>query len=191
MSGRSQPPTSANLALVAVLAALIAAFSLTPAIPTGIGVPITLQTLAVILAGLVLGPWRGFASVCLYLAVGLAGMPVFAGGSAGLAALVKPSVGYLLAFPFAALLAGFLARLGKGGYPGFFLAGLAGSVLIHAGGVIGLVALARMSWRDAFVFDLLFWPGDLVKMFLAAAIAVAVHRAFPTLLPTRPLAVQT
>ena len=178
--------TATDLALVAVFAALIAAFSITPAIPIGAGVPITLQTLAVVLAGLVLGPWRAFLATLLYLAVGFAGLPVFAGGAAGLAVLAKPSVGYLLAFPFGAALTGWVARLfagwrGAKQYLGYFLAGLAGSLLIHAAGIVGLMAVARMSLPAAFLVDLAFWPGDLVKIFVASAIAVAVHRAFPAL----------
>ncbi|MEA5116442.1 MAG: biotin transporter BioY, partial [Propionicimonas sp.] len=71
---RPRPLTAADLALVAVFAALIAVFALTP-IPVGvIGVPITLQTLAVALAGLVLGGWRGFLATLLYVVVGLAGL---------------------------------------------------------------------------------------------------------------------
>ena len=111
MSDTTKSSTATDLALVAVFAALIAAFSLTPAIPIGIGVPITLQTLAVVLAGLVLGPWRGFLATVLYLAVGFAGLPVFAGGAAGIAVLSKPSIGYLLAFPVGAAVAGLLAKL--------------------------------------------------------------------------------
>jgi len=187
-TSRTTPAT--DLALVAVFAALIAAFSLTPAIPIAGGVPITLQTLAVVLAGLVLGAWRGFLATVLYLLVGFAGLPVFAGGAAGLAVISKPSVGYLLAFPLGALLAGALARLfvhwrGWRQYLGFFLAGLAGSVLIHAAGIAGLMLVARMPLRDAFLVDLAFWPGDLAKMFVASAIAVAVHKAFPVLLAGR------
>ena len=93
MSDSAKTTPATDLALIAVFAALIAAFSLTPAIPITGGVPITLQTLAVVLAGLVLGPWRGFLATLLYLAVGFAGLPVFAGGAAGLAVLAKPSVG--------------------------------------------------------------------------------------------------
>ncbi len=189
---RTAPAT--GLALVAVFAALIAAFALTPAIPIAGGVPITLQTLAVVLAGLVLGPWRGFLATLLYLLVGFAGLPVFAAGAAGLAQLAKPSVGYLLAFPLGAAVAGALARLfaGRRGwlqYLGFFLAGLAGSVVIHAAGIAGLVLVARMPLPDAFVVDLAFWPGDLLKMFVASAIAAAVHKAFPVLLAVRRPAV--
>ncbi len=187
MSDTATPTKAADLALIAVFAALIAAFSLTPAIPIGIGVPITLQTLAVVLAGLVLGPLRGFLATVLYLAVGFAGLPVFAGGAAGIAVLAKPSVGYLLAFPLGAAVAGwiaqrFAARRGTIAYLGFFLAGLAASLVIHAFGILGLMLVARMSLADAFLLDLAFWPGDLAKMFVASAIAVAVNKAFPALL---------
>lgn len=193
MSDTEKSTPATDLAMIAVFAALIAAFSLTPSIPVGV-VPITLQTLAVVLAGLVLGPRRGFLATLLYLAVGFAGLPVFAGGAAGLGVLAKPSVGYLLAFPFGAALAGYLARLfaswrGARQYLGFFLAGVGASLLIHAAGIVGLMLVARMGFVAAFVFDLTFWIGDSVKMFVAAAIAVAVHKAFPVLLVRRQPAV--
>ena len=192
MPATARPTSATDLALVAVFAALIAAFSLTPAIPIG-PVPVTLQTLAVVLAGLVLGPWRGFLATLLYLVVGFAGLPVFAGGAAGLAVLAKPSVGYLLAFPFGALVAGAMAQVfarwrGAKQYLGFFLAGLAASLLIHAAGIVGLVLVLHLDLSAAFGIDLAFWPGDLAKMFAAAAVAVAVHKAFPALLAARPVA---
>lgn len=194
MPSSAKTPATTDIALVAIFAALIAAFSLTPAIPVGVGVPITLQTLAVVLAGLVLGPWRGFLATLLYLAVGFAGLPVFAGGTAGLAVLGKPSVGYLLAFPLGALVAGGLARLfagwrGARQYLGLFLAGLAGSLVIHAAGILGMMAVLRLSLPAAVLADLPYWPGDVAKMFAAAAVAVAVHRAFPALLVVRRPAV--
>lgn len=191
MSGTDRPSVAGDLALVAVFGALITAFSIVPAIPIGIGVPITLQTLAVVLAGLVLGPWRGFLATLLYLVVGLAGLPVFAQGVAGPAVLGKASVGYLLAFPIGALVAGLISRAvvkwrGARQYVGLFIAGVGASVVIHAGGIVGLVVgVAHLSWNAAFIVDLAFWPGDLAKMFVAAAIAVAVHRAFPAVLATR------
>ncbi len=193
MSDTAKSTPATDLALVAVFAALIAAFSLTPGIPIGV-VPITLQTLAVVLTGLVLGPRLGFLATLLYLAVGFAGLPVFAGGGAGIAVLGKPSVGYLLAFPLGALVAGYLARLfsswrGARQYLGFFLAGLGASLVIHAAGIVGLMLVAKMTFPAAFVVDVAFWPGDLAKMFVAAAIAVAVHKAFPALLVNRQPAV--
>ncbi len=192
MRARTSP--TADIALVAVFAGLIAAFSLTPAIPVGLlGVPITLQTLAVLLTGMVLGPTRGFLATLLYVVVGLAGLPVFAGGLGGPAIFVQPSVGYLFSFPFAAGLVGWLARRSlTGGRPRWwrlFIFGLIGSLLIiHPAGIVGMSAVAQLPLTKAAAVDLLFWPGDIIKSALAAAIAVAVHRAFPTLLapPAQP-----
>jgi biotin transport system substrate-specific component len=191
VNATARPSVATDLALIAVFGALITAFSIVPAIPIGIGVPITLQTLAVVLAGLVLGPWRGMLATLLYLAVGLAGLPVFASGVAGPAVFGKASVGYLLAFPLGALLAGLIAKLvvnwrGARQYLGFFLAGLAASGLVHGLGILGLiVGVAHLSPMASFVTDLAFWPGDLAKMFVASAIAVAVHKAFPAVLAPR------
>lgn len=192
MNSTGRNPVSTDLALVAVFAALIAAFSVVPSIPIGIGVPITLQTLAVVLAGLVLGPWRGFLAALLYIAVGLAGLPIFAGGVAGPAVFGMPSIGYLLAFPLGALTAGLLARFavnwaGTKQYLGLALAALAGSVVIHFFGILGLMmGVARLDLLTAVVVvDLPFWPGDIAKMAVAAAIAATVHKAFPAVLATR------
>ena len=152
------------------------------------------QIVPVLLAGLVLGPWRGFLATLLYLAVGFAGLPVFAGGAAGVAVFGKPSIGYLLAFPLGALVAGALARLfvgwtGAKQYLGLFLAGLAGSLVIHAAGIVGMMVVLQLSLPAAFLADLPYWPGDVAKMFAAAAVAVAVHKAFPALLVARRPAV--
>lgn len=185
---RTAPP-AVDLALVAVFAALLAALSLTPAIPVGgIGVPLTLQTLGVLLAGLVLGPWRGFLAVLLYLAVGLAGLPVFAGATGGLAVFAKPSIGFLLSFPLAALVAGalaaaFLRRGARWQYLWLTLAGLVASfVVIYPLGILGMMVVAQLDPVAAIGYNLAFIPGDIVKAFAAAAIAIAVHKAFPALL---------
>lgn len=184
MSERTSSTT--DLALVAVFAALVSVLSLIPAINVGVGVPITLQTLGVALAGLVLGPVRGFAAVLLYLVVGLVGLPVFAGGAAGIGSLGKPSAGYLLSFPIAALVAGLLSRaLLRTRLPmllALFLGGIGASILIvHPAGILGLMANAGMTPGKAMLTDLVFWPGDVVKNVLAAGITATVFRAFPAL----------
>ncbi len=183
--------TSTDLALIAAFAALIAVCALLPAIELGV-VDITLQTFAVMLSGAVLGARRGFLAVLLYVVVGCAGLPIFSQGGAGLATLAGPSGGYLIAFPLAAGLTGFVVeRLPRRklatSVPLIFLAGLAGSfVFVHPLGIAGLVANAGFTWREAFTIDLAFWPGDAVKNLAMAVVATAVHRAFPDLLGRRP-----
>lgn len=188
---RSSSSTGADLALIAVFAALIAVFSLT-SVPVGvIGVPITLQTLAVALAGLVLGAWRGFLATLLYVVVGLAGLPVLAGGSAGIGVLAGYTAGYLLSFPLAAAVTGAIAGYGirrSRRYRYLWLAGAAvtGAVLVTTPmGIAGLMLNAGMTLPAATAAALSFVPLDIVKMFVAAGIALAVHKAFPAILEPR------
>ncbi|WP_449279367.1 biotin transporter BioY [Leucobacter sp. GX0328] len=188
---RKKRGTATDLALIATFAALIAVCALLPAISVGGLVPITLQTFAVMLAGAVLGAKRGFLAVLLYLAAGAIGLPVFSGGSAGIAPFVGPSAGYLVAFPLAAALCGFIVeRLPRKklatSIPLTFAAGFASSlVFIHTLGPLGMSVFGGLALREAFLFDLTFYPGDIVKNILMALVATAVHRAFPALLPTR------
>lgn len=183
--------TARDLALIASFAALIAVCAILPAVQIGGLVPITLQTFGVILAGAVLGAKRGFYSVLLYLAIGAIGLPVFSAGSAGLAPFVGPSVGYLVAMPFAAALTGFIVqRLPRkkltSSIASVAFAGILSTLLIiHTLGVLGLAWRGEMSLQAAFIFNLSFMPGDIAKGLLAALVATAVHRAFPDLLPKR------
>ena len=180
-----------DIALVAAFAALISASAYVGAIPIGsAGVPITLQTLAVMLAGCVLGPLRGFSAVALYLALGAVGLPVFAEHSSGIGVFTGISGGYLLSFPVAALLGGFLvkyvARDRRTRAIVVFPCSLAASALvIHTIGITGMKLYADVSWREAATWDMPFWIGDLVKTSLVAMIAAEVHRAFPQLLQRR------
>ncbi|PPB50308.1 BioY family transporter [Arthrobacter pityocampae] len=189
LSGRRWDAT--DLSLVAVFAALIAALAILPGIPMGpLGVPITLQTLGVMLAGIVLGPARGTAAVLLYLVAGLIGLPVFSGFSGGFGVLAGPSAGYLVAFPLAALVAGLLAvvvlRRQRFRVPLLFLACLSASlVTIHPLGIAGLMVNAGLPLPEAVAVDAVYLPGDVLKNLLAAVIAVSVHRAFPRLLAGR------
>lgn len=181
-----------DLALVASFAALISAVTYVGAIPVGgAGVPITLQTLGVMLAGCLLGPTRGFLAVALYLALGAAGLPVFAEHSSGLGTFTQPSAGYLLSFPVAALVGGLMMKYvagerGKSRAAVVFVCSLAGSVLvIHPAGIVGLMLTLDMSLAEAFKIDVIYWAGDLLKTTVVALIAAEVHRAFPRLLRAR------
>ena len=177
-----------DLTLISVFAALIAVLTLIPAIPVGaLGVPITLQTLAISLTALVLGAWRGAGAAALYVVVGLAGVPVLAKFSGGLGVLAGPSAGYLLAFPLAALITGALATLVLRRVRRFrllwlFLAAMGGSILAtHPLGILGMSLNAQIPLAQAAAYDMLYWPGDLLKNLLAAAVAQSVFKAFPDL----------
>lgn len=184
---RRRPVT--DLALIAGFAALIAACSVI-AIPIG-AAPITLQTFAVLLAGAVLGASRGALAVLLYLALGAIGLPVFAGGTAGLAPFAGPTIGYLISFPFAAWLTGFIVqRLPRRSVAVnavlVFAAALLGTIVFtYPLGILGLSWRAGLDLSAAFMVNLSFIPLDLAKMVLVAVVATAVHRAFPDLLPAR------
>ncbi|MBM7050585.1 biotin transporter BioY [Rothia sp. ZJ1223] len=187
----SARPTSAgtSIALVAVFAALIAACALLPAIPIGpVGVPITLQTLGVYIAMLVLGPRRGAAACTLYLIAGFIGLPVFARGGSGVGVLAGPSAGYLLSYPVAAAVAGLVGymlirkyRAHLAGFFGQFAATCIALLIITGMGIVGMMVNAHLTLGAAFSAAIIYIPGDLIKGVLAALVAVAVHRAFPQL----------
>ncbi|MFI2751828.1 biotin transporter BioY [Cellulomonas sp. P22] len=178
-----------DVALVATFAALLAVCAILPPVAVaGLAVPITLQTFGVMLAGLVLGPRRGALAVLLYLAVGLAGLPVFAGGTGGVGVLGTASAGYLVAFPFAALVAGFLASRTGALRPALRYAALFGSAMTASLLLVHPLGITVMGWRlgmsatEAIAAGAVFLPGDVVKNLLAALVASAVLRAFPDLL---------
>ena len=185
-----------DLGLIAVFAALVAGSALIAAIPVGgLGVPITLQTLAVMLTGLALGPARAFAAVGLYVLLGLAGLPIFSGGRSGLGVLAGPSAGYIIGFVFAATAVGWLTVVvlrRTAGRPGrfravlLFAAAMVSSIIfIHGLGILGMMVNAKLDFSKAFLADLVFYPGDVIKNALAVTIALALHKAFPDLLIRR------
>lgn len=133
-------------------------------------VPITMQTFAVLLTGLLLGSRLGLLALLTYLAEGLSGLPVFAAGRAGPAVLAGPTAGYLLAFPLAAFVVGWLAERGWDRRPATTaLAMVLGNLVIYAGGVGWLAVL--LGPERAFTAGLLpFLPGDLLKLLLATAL---------------------
>ncbi|HET7239802.1 MAG TPA: biotin transporter BioY [Gemmatimonadales bacterium] len=136
-------------------------------------VPMTLQPLAVLAVGGLLGAAGGASALALYLGLGLLGLPVFAGGGAGLGHVLGPTGGYLLAFPAAAAVAGAVAVPGVDGRVSLLraLAGCTlGLVLIHAGGVAQLAALGLEPGSAFRVGFVPFFTGDLLKVGLAAGI---------------------
>lgn len=182
--------TGLTIALIAVFAALIAALALVPPVFTVGAVPFALQIIVVVLNGLVLGPWAGFAAAALYLVAGVAGLPVFAGGAAGPSVLVGPTGGYLIGYALAAIASGLIvkATLRKGQSVGattvwLAVAAVVAILVIHVCGVVGFIVLAKMKLGAAITATLPFLPLDLLKGAIAVAIALAIYRAFPRLYP--------
>ena len=158
-------------AAAAVAGALLVALAAQVAVPLpGTPVPMTLQPLAVLLVGGLLGPGPGAASLALYLAAGAAGAPVFTPlGAPGLARLFGPTGGYLLAFPFAAALTGWLVAR-RPGWAGLVAGPLAGMLAIHAGGVAQLLLLTGNARAAVAAGTLPFVLGDCLKVLVAALV---------------------
>jgi biotin transport system substrate-specific component len=138
-------------------------------------VPITLSDLAVLLVGLALGPSAAFAALVLYLAEGVCGLPVFNAGPGGVAQLLGPTGGYLLAYPLAAALAGLISRKAR------ILPALAGSLgatlVIMTCGVAWLTLYLHFSFSTAFWLGAVpFLPGQVLKVLAAAGIYTSLKR---------------
>jgi len=143
-------------------------------------VPLTLGPFAVLLIGLLLSPRMAAVTLGAYLAEGALGLPVFAPGpfmAPGLAHLFGPTAGYLLAYPFAAILISTIWRRAGRGFPAALAAAAAGNLLILACGSLWLAAFAHLSALSALSLGLLpFLPGDALKIAAAAALACRFQR---------------
>lgn len=149
-------------------------------------VPLTLQNFGVLLVGLALGPRRAFAALALYLIEGGSGLPVFNPlGPGGVAQLLGPTGGYLMAYPFVAALAGALAP-GARSFARNLLASLAGEAVLFACGIAWFCFLTRMPAARAVAFTLYpFFFAEVIKVMAASALA-GRWRRFPRPEATTP-----
>jgi biotin transport system substrate-specific component len=140
-------------------------------------VPLTVQNFGVLLVGLLLGSRRGFAALALYLAEGAMGMPVFnPTGAGGIAQLLGPTGGFLLAYPLVAWLAGFIMEHGRKSFARAAVAGLAGEIVLFAGGLSWLAVLTH-SVAQAFRWGLYWFVfAEVIKVMMAAGIAAGWQR---------------
>ena len=183
--GRAKKPLSArDLALVASFAALIAVLGLPGGVAVfGNAVPVTLQTLGVMLAGSILGWKRGALSVLVLLVLVAAGLPLLSGGRGGLAVFAGPSAGYLVGWVLGAAVTGWLVQRRLPAYP-LWWGGLS-NVLGGIGAVylVGIPVQAAVLGTSGLVATAtaaaVFLPGDVVKVVIATAVASAVHRGYP------------
>lgn len=172
-----------DIARIAVFAAVIAALGLVGPIPIpGLPVPVTAQTLGVILAGTVLGPKRGAAAVGVLLLLVFIGLPLLSGGRGGAGVFAGVTAGYLLGWLPGAFVAGLIAHSGRGPLRwwrvaiGAFVGGI---LVIYFFGIPVQSAVSGLPLGESIIASLVFLPGDLVKVVIATLLTLALWKAYP------------
>ena len=170
--------TVLNIVRTALFAAIMGAFSYV-AFPYPLSpAPVTLQVLGVFLAGIMLGPIWGSLAMVLYVIAGALGVPVFSMGTAGIGAIVSQQGGYLLAFPVAAFVIGWITHGGRtitdphARHPlRLLVAMIAGVVIIYLFGVLGMMVVLELTISEAVVMGaLVFVPAEILKIVAALGI---------------------
>lgn len=146
-------------------------------------VPLTLQTMAVILVGFAMGPSLGSAAMALYLAEGAMGLPVFSPhGPGGIAQLLGPTAGYLLSYPLAAAAAGAIVRavrIGRSQFPAAIVSGVAATLFILAMGAVWIAFLLHLNVAAAWHLSVApFLPGEMLKVAAAAGVYTTLRRSY-------------
>ena len=179
---RDRSLDATDLARVAVFAAIIAVLGLPGGFTVLGSVPITAQTLGVMLAGAILGPWLGALSVTVVLTLVAVGLPLLAGGRGGVAVFLGPSAGYLVGWVVGAIVIGLIVHAG-GRKPVVwrtFIGVVTGGILVvYAIGIPVQSLVTRLPLTETALTSLVFLPGDLVKAVLATAIVTTLVKAYP------------
>ncbi|MDO5620627.1 MAG: biotin transporter BioY [Paracoccus sp. (in: a-proteobacteria)] len=171
-----------SLAQIALFAALIAVFGLVPPIWLGFGVPISAQTMAVTLAGAVLGARRGALAAGLFILLVALGLPLLAGGRGGLAVFASPTGGFALGFPVAAFVTGLVVehlRLRPVGLRAALATVTGGILVLYPIGAAGLAMATGRSYPEALGLTVAFIPGDLIKAVLSGFLVQSLARTRP------------
>ncbi|MBN2631293.1 MAG: biotin transporter BioY [Rhodobacteraceae bacterium] len=176
-----------SLTHIALFAALIAVLGLVPRLDLATGVPVTAQSLGIMLCGTVLGAKRGALAVLLFLLLVALGLPLLSGGRGGLGVFVGPTVGFLIGFPIAAFVAGWvmerttLAPVWAAG-AGAVIGGIG---VLYPFGILGMSVVLDKTLPEAALLALVFLPGDILKAALAGLVTQAIARARPAALLSR------
>ena len=168
----------AKQAAVVIGASLVVALCARVTVPLPFTpVPLTLQNFGVLLVGLLLGSRRGFAALALYLVEGACGLPVFNPlGPGGIAQIIGPTGGFLMAYPLVAFTAGWIYEHTSRRFAWAALAGIAGEIVLFAGGLGWLFVLTH-SMSQAFKWGLYWFAfAELIKILMAAGFASRWNR---------------
>lgn len=172
-----------DISRIAVFAAILAVLGLPGAITVfGGAVPITAQTLGVMLAGAILGPWRAAAAIVVFEVLVLIGLPLLSGGRGGIAVFAGPSVGYLIGWIVGAFVIGLIARSGNR-EPRWWRTALGcvvgGIVVVYAIGIPCQSLITGLPLAQTALFSTAFLPGDIAKVVVATLVTMALWRAYP------------
>jgi len=172
-----------DITRIAIFAAIIAVLGIPGAIPAfGGAVPITAQTLGVMLAGAVLGSWRGAAAVLTFLALVFVGLPLLSGGRGGVGVFVGPTVGYLIGWVFGAFVVGAIVQAGRR-RPTWWWTALGcfvgGILVVYTFGIPLQSLITQLPLPQTALTSAVFLPGDIVKVVVATVITMALWRAYP------------
>jgi biotin transport system substrate-specific component len=177
-----------NIAYIALFAALIAVLGLVPQITLAFGIPVTAQSLGVMLCGTILGARRGALAALLFVGLVALGLPLLSGGRGGLGVFAGPTVGFVVGFPVAAFVTGWIvenwrAPIGAAAGAGALIGGV---VVLYAMGITGFALVLGKSWMAAAGVMAVFIPGDILKVGLAIIITQGLAKLRPASILSRP-----
>jgi biotin transport system substrate-specific component len=178
-----------DMMYISLFAAIMAVLGLLPPIPLPFSpVPITMQTLGVMLAGSILGAKRGGASLLVFILLVAVGAPILSGGRGGMGVIFGPSGGYIISWPIAALVIGyFVERFWNNlSYFKLLLINLVGGILIvYAFGIPVLAFYTNVGLLETTIGNLAFIPGDMIKVIIASYVAIKVKNVRPIVQTTQ------
>ncbi|WP_233546126.1 biotin transporter BioY [Salinibius halmophilus] len=171
-----------DIVQIALFAAIMAALGLIPKIDITATLPITAQSMGVMLAGIIIGKRNGFFAILVFTLLMLAGLPLLAGGRGGLGLLAGGSAGFIIGYPIAAFATGWFYEKFSGlanQFATFLASVLGGIVVLYAIGIPGMILNTGMEPLAATLFMAPFIPGDLIKAVLTTIIVAAIARGLP------------
>ncbi|SFK05607.1 biotin transporter BioY [Celeribacter neptunius] len=175
--------TTRDIVLIALFAALTAVMAVFPPVTLPLlPVPITAQSLGIMLAGGILGAKRGALSIILLLVLVAIGLPLLSGGRGGLSVFFGPTAGFLAGWVAAAFTIGWMTEKfwdGLSFVSATLICVAGGIVVMYALGIPGISLMADVPLSKAFMGSVTFIPGDIVKALIAAAVMVTVKKSYP------------
>ena len=179
-----------KIVLVSLFAALIAVLGLAPKMMLASGVPITAQSMGIMLCGTVLGAKRGALAVLLFITLTALGLPLLSGGRGGLGVFASPSVGFIVGFPLAAFVDYAIQAQGAGWitsklklinvfYSSLLGAVIGGILILYIPGIVGMSIILDKSISEAALIALIYLPGDCIKAFLCAMLTHTLFKLRP------------